>query len=60
VREREDASRTREAGNRDEVEGVAANLLGFSCKGRVGFIAWLGGCLTHTITEAKLPTEAAL
>ena len=27
VREREDANRTREAGNRDEVEGVVANTL---------------------------------
>jgi hypothetical protein len=27
VREREDTNRTREAGNRDEVEGVVANTL---------------------------------
>jgi hypothetical protein len=27
VREREDENRTREAGNRDEVEGVVANTL---------------------------------
>ena len=43
MREREDANRTREAGNRDEVEGVVANWLRFSCKGRVGFIVWLDG-----------------
>jgi hypothetical protein len=27
MREREDANRTREAGNRDEVEGVVANTV---------------------------------
>ena len=27
VREREDANRTREAGNRDEVEGIVTNIL---------------------------------
>jgi hypothetical protein len=41
VREREDASRTREAGNRDEVEGVVANMLNLLCNGAVGFIDWL-------------------
>jgi hypothetical protein len=42
VREREDAHRTREAGNRDEVEGVVANRLNLFRKGAVGFIEWLG------------------
>jgi len=35
-------NRTREAGNRDEVEGAMANTLKFSCNGAVGFIDWLG------------------
>jgi hypothetical protein len=38
VREREDANRTREAGNRDEVEGVVANRLNLFRQGAVGFI----------------------
>ena len=42
MREREDASRTREAGNRDEIEGVVANTLNLLCQGAVGFIGWLG------------------
>jgi hypothetical protein len=41
VREREDANRTREAGNRDEVEGVVANTLKLHRNGAVGFIGWL-------------------
>jgi hypothetical protein len=41
VREREDANRTREAGNRDEVEGVLANTLNLFRNGAVGFIDWL-------------------
>ena len=49
VREREDANRTREAGNRDEVEGVVANTLDLFRNGTsllanafgVGFIDWL-------------------
>jgi hypothetical protein len=50
VREREDANRTREAGNRDEVEGDVANTLdlfrnGAACRvflfTLVGFIDWL-------------------
>jgi hypothetical protein len=49
VREREDANRTREAGNRDEVEGVVANTLKLPRTGTsllansfgVGFIDWL-------------------
>jgi hypothetical protein len=31
VREREEVNRTREAGNRDEVEGVVANTLNGAC-----------------------------
>jgi len=42
VREREDANRTREAGNRDEVEGTVANTLNLFRGGAVGFIGWLG------------------
>ena len=41
MREREDANRTREAGNRDEVEGVIANTLNSFPSGAVGFIVWL-------------------
>ena len=42
VREREDTNRTREAGNRDEVEGVVANTLNLFRNGAVGFIVCLG------------------
>ena len=42
VREREDANRTREAGHRDEVEGVVANTLKLYRNRAVGFIDWLG------------------
>ena len=41
MREREDVNRTREAGNRDEVEGVVANTLNVFRNGAVGFIVWL-------------------
>ena len=50
VREREDVNRTREAGNRDEVEGVVASSLKLhrnraACRVSlftlVGFIDWL-------------------
>jgi hypothetical protein len=34
-------NRTREAGNRDEVEGVVANTLNLFRNGAVGFIDWL-------------------
>src|SRR5207248_629829 len=34
-------NRTREAGNRDEVEGVAANTLNSFRNGAAGFIVWL-------------------
>ena len=33
--------RTREAGNRDEVEGAVANTLDLLRDGAVGFIVWL-------------------
>ena len=42
MREREDANRTREAGSRDEVEGVVANRLNLFREGNIGFIDWLG------------------
>jgi hypothetical protein len=42
VREREDANRTREAGNRDEVEGVVANTPRLHWNGAVGGIDGLG------------------
>jgi hypothetical protein len=42
VRERESANRTREAGNRDKVEGVVASTLNLHRNGAVGFIDWLG------------------
>jgi hypothetical protein len=38
VCEREDVNRTREAGNRDEVEGVVANTLKPHRGGAVGFM----------------------
>ena len=42
MREREDENRTREAGNRDEVEGAVANTLKLYRQGAVGFIGRLG------------------
>ncbi len=50
MREREDANRTREAGNRDKVVGVVANTLNSFRNGAsllantfgVGFVDWLG------------------
>jgi hypothetical protein len=53
VREREDVNRTREAGSRDEVEGVVANTLKLYRNGAsllansfgVGFIDWLDALL---------------
>jgi hypothetical protein len=38
VCEREDVNRTREAGNRDKVEGVVANTLDSQRNGGVGFM----------------------
>ena len=43
MREREDENRTREAGNRDEVEDVVASMLDLFRNGAVGFIDWLDG-----------------
>jgi hypothetical protein len=51
VREREDAHRTREAGNRDEVEGVLANTLNLFRNGAVGFIEWLAAFIRHSSIE---------
>ena len=48
VREREDANRTREVGNRDEVEGVVANTLNSFRRGAVGFIDWLDAAARTT------------
>ena len=42
MREREDASRTREVGHLDEIQGVVANTLTLFRNGAVGFIDWLG------------------
>jgi hypothetical protein len=53
VREREDANRTREAGNRDEVEGVVANTLKLRRNGAVGFIDWLG--ILRRLRQIVLP-----
>jgi hypothetical protein len=39
AREREDANRTREAGNRDEVEGVVANTLNGAARSGA---TWMG------------------
>ena len=47
VCEREVVNCTREAGNRDEVEGVVANTLNLYRNGAVGFIDWLGGLILH-------------
>ena len=53
-------NRTREAGNRDEVEGVAANTLmllrnGAACRVSlftlVGFIDWLDAFIRHSFIE---------
>ena len=53
MREREDANRTREARNRDEVEGVVANTLNLFRHGAVGFIEWLDP-LRDNLTDAVL------
>jgi hypothetical protein len=47
VRERDDVNRTREAGNRDEVEGVVASTLSLFRHGAVGFIEWLDSVGEH-------------
>jgi hypothetical protein len=61
VREREDANRTREAGNRDEVEGVVANSLDLYRNGAVGFIDWLGvlrSLVVKAIASDRLSTAS--
>jgi hypothetical protein len=58
VREREDAHRTREAGNRDKVEGVLANTLGLFRNGAVGFIDWLD--LFVSLLKRPLPSSGTL
>jgi hypothetical protein len=60
VREREDAHRTREAGNRDEVEGVVANAPNLSPNGAVGFIDWLGLSRVNNFIAEILPLELIL
>ena len=40
-------NRTREAGNRDEVEAVVANTLKLFRNGAVGFIDWLDADVNH-------------
>jgi hypothetical protein len=51
VREREDANRTREAGQLDEIQGVVANTLKSHRNGAVGFIDWLDAFIRHSIIE---------
>ena len=58
MREREDANRTREAGNRNEVEGVAANTLNSQRDGAVGFIDWLDAFIVF-ITLAQFRKQLA-
>jgi hypothetical protein len=59
VCEREDANRTREAGNRDEVEGVVANSLDLFRNGAVGFIEWLDVILTSSLDDRTGPQSLA-
>jgi hypothetical protein len=60
VREREDANRTRAAGNRDEVEGVVTNALNLYRNGAVGFIDWLGLSRVNNFIDAILSVELIL
>ena len=53
VHEREEANRTREAGNRDEVEGVGANRRNSFRHGAVGFIDWLDGSTSPHKTPCR-------
>jgi hypothetical protein len=48
VGEREEPNRTREAGNRDEGEGVVVNTLSLFRNGAVGFIDWLDAAARTT------------
>ena len=47
MREREDANRTREAGNLDEIQGVMAKTPDSFRNGAVGFIEWLDFVVSH-------------
>ena len=48
VREREEANRTRVAGNLDEIQGAVASTTKSHRQGAVGFIDWLDGSFgTH-------------
>jgi hypothetical protein len=59
VREREEASRTREAGHLDEIQGAVANTLRMYRNGAsllakafgVGFIGWLDAFIRHSLIE---------
>ena len=51
VRKSEDTNRTREAGNRDEVQGVVARLLALIASGAVGFIDWLDAIIRQSFIE---------
>ena len=63
MREREDANRTREAGHRDEVEGVVASSLKLLRQGAsvlakafgVGFIDWLDARFGHSRGRGEEP-----
>jgi hypothetical protein len=55
VRERKDTNRTREAGNRDEVEGVVANTLDLFRGEAVGFIDWLDLSVSYPTPSAHDP-----
>ena len=58
MREREDANRTREAGQLDEIQGVVANTLKLYRNGAVGFIDWLGlGFVTNHFDVVPVRTD---
>jgi hypothetical protein len=56
--EREDANRTRAAGNRDEVEGVLANSLNLFRNGAVGFFDWLDSGLEKISSPSESYEDA--
>ena len=53
MRERQDENRTREAGNRDEVEGVVAITLNLFRNGAVGFIDWLDEFMNASLETSE-------